>query len=203
MPPSAELAQLLSRTWTASDCERTDFPVLYNRLTDSNSLCVQCGLCCNGAIFGDVKLQPGDSSRRLKQLGVPLVAGRARGATRFTQPCAAFQNGLCQVYAERPHHCREFECLLLKRVHAGDLEYAEAVRTVQTARERIAGISVLLKELGDKDEGVALKLRVQRLSRRLERNIPNARTADSFGQLTLAFHDLNLLLSQSFYPVGA
>ena len=184
------------------DCERADFPLLYGRLKDRNSLCLQCGLCCNGAIFGDVKLQPGESSRRLKQLGLPLLPGRAGCAARFTQPCCAFQNGLCQIYAERPHHCREFECLLLKRVHAGDVEYSEALRTVQTARKRLAGVCTLLRELGDKDEGVALKLRVQRVSRRLQRNVPNARTADLFGQLTLAFHDLNLLLSQEFYPVG-
>ena len=181
------------------DCNPRFFAGIVCPVKDSNSLCLQCGLCCNGAIFGDVKLQPGDNPRRLKQLGLPLLSGRRSDTARFTQPCSAFQNGLCQIYSERPEHCRHFECLLLKRVKAGEVEAAAALRTVDDARERIARVCGFLNELGDNDERVTLKTRVQRANRRLEKCVPTPRTADLFGQLTLAFHDLNLLLSESFW----
>jgi hypothetical protein len=57
-----------------------------------------------------------------------------------------------------------------------------------------------LRELGDHDEDVALSLRFRRMRQRLETTIPDRKTSGVFGELTLAVHDLNLLLSDAFYP---
>ena len=48
-------------------------------LTDT--LCLQCGLCCNGVLFADVRPERGDPS--------PLFA---QHGPRVAQPCPAFQN---------------------------------------------------------------------------------------------------------------
>ena len=37
-----------------------------------NQLCPACGLCCNGVLFADVELQPGDNAGRLIDLGMAL-----------------------------------------------------------------------------------------------------------------------------------
>jgi hypothetical protein len=38
------------------------------------------------------------------------------------------------------------------------------------------------------------------LTKRIESNLPDEATAETFSQLTLAVHDLNLQLRESFYP---
>ena len=59
---------------------------------DSNSLCLECGLCCNGVIFADVQLEPEDDARRLRSLGLKFAANRKSQIVnhKFAQPCAAF-----------------------------------------------------------------------------------------------------------------
>ena len=79
----------------------------------SDTLCLQCGLCCNGVLFADVKLRPADDPERLKAGGLP-VRGKGKNLG-FAQPCAALQpDGKCCVYQDRPAMCRQFECGVLK-----------------------------------------------------------------------------------------
>ena len=184
---------------------KTDYSNTIGRLMnsgDSNQLCLECGLCCNGVIFAHGQLQPEDDPARLQALGLVLVAKRKVeiGKQRFHQPCAAFDGCRCKIYADRPKYCREFECLLLRDVKAGHLESAAALRIIQNARRRMEKVKKLLRELGDADEHVALSVRFRRIKRRMESSELDDESADCFGELTLAVHDLNLLLSGAFYP---
>jgi uncharacterized protein len=176
----------------------------------SHHLCLECGLCCNGVIFADVQLQPGDNTKRLELLGLVPVGRRGKAEVpeakskiqrlKFAQPCAAFGGDCrCRIYPDRPKYCREFECLLLKSVTTGKTEPSVARRIVRTARRRVEKVKRLLRSLADTDEHVALSLRFRRMQKRLEKMDPDEKTADLFGQLTLAFQDLNLLLSDAFY----
>ena len=169
--------------------------------TVSEQLCPGCGLCCNGVIFANLALQPGDSSARLRSLGLPVRNSHsALRPPHLTQPCAAFDGCRCRVYADRPKYCRQFECVLLKRVKAGQTEPAAAGRIIRTARARADKVLRLLRALGDADEQLPLSARFRRTSRRLKEHELDKETADAYGQLTLAFHDLNLLLGDAFYP---
>ena len=169
--------------------------------TVSEQLCPRCGLCCNGVIFANLALQPGDSSARLRSLGLPVRNSHsALRPPHLTQPCAAFDGCRCRVYADRPKYCRQFECVLLKRVKAGQTEPAAAGRIIRTARARADKVLRLLRALGDADEQLPLSARFRRTSRRLKEHELDKETADAYGQLTLAFHDLNLLLGDAFYP---
>ena len=183
----------------------------------SNPLCLECGLCCNGVIFADTQLQPGDDVERLRSLGLRLIATKektprtaaqrrdpashlAGSNPKFAQPCAAFDGRCCRIYDARPKYCRQFECLLLKSVKAAKLETADAVRIVREARRRADKIKQLLSALGDTDEHTALSVRFRRTSRRLETATLDDETAELFSQLTLAVQDLNVTLSEAFYP---
>src|SRR5436190_23910388 len=171
-------------------------------LAGSNSLCLECGLCCNGEIFAAVQLMPGDNSARLKSLGL-TVASKAMSREpklKFPQPCVAFDGCRCRIYADRPNHCREFKCLLLQGVIAGEVDTDAARRIIRSAHLRSEKVRKLLRELGDTDEHVALSLRFRRMKQQFETNLPDHDSAEIFGRLTLAVHDLNLLLSRSFYP---
>jgi Fe-S-cluster containining protein len=176
----------------------------------SQRLCLECGLCCNGVLFADVQLQPGDDTKRLEMLGLTSVGrggkvrdlGSKAGGRRlkFPQPCAAFgEDCRCRIYPDRPKYCRQFECLLLKSVQAGKTEPDAALGIIRAARRRAEKVKRLLRELGDADEHIALSIRFRRMQKRLEKIFPDEETADRFGQLTLAVQDLNLLLGDAFY----
>jgi hypothetical protein len=170
----------------------------------TDALCLACGLCCNGVIFANVRLQPGDDAERLQSLGLPVRPPRAVRQPPFvSQPCAALEDCRCRVYADRPQHCRQFECVLFKSVAAGRTQPAEALRIIGAARDRADKVRCLLRALGDTDEHVALSARFRRTSTRLKATELSEETADTYGQLTLAVHDLNLLLSEAFYPGAA
>lgn len=172
-----------------------------NPIEATTRLCLECGLCCNGVLFSDVELQPGDDVRRLRALSLPVEMKRgARGPRRFPQPCAALcADNCCRIYAERPSRCREFECGVLKEVVADRLEPAAALRLIRQARERAGRVRELLRQLGDAEEHLPLSTRFRRARRRLEGGAVDEAEAELFGELTLAVHRLNVLTHGRFY----
>jgi Fe-S-cluster containining protein len=174
-----------------------------NKSDDSfiGELCSACGLCCNGVIFANLALRPGDDVDRLRSLGLPVdTPPSALRPPHLAQPCAAFDGCRCRVYSDRPQYCREFECVLLKSVRAGRTEPAAALRIIRTARERADKVRRLLSALGDTEEQLPLSVRFRRTGKRVEERELDDEAADTYGVLTLAVHDLNLLLSEAFYP---
>lgn len=172
-------------------------------------LCLSCGLCCNGVLFKDVELQPTDDPVQLNELGLPLRIRSGRGANpgpstttiKFPQPCAALLGCRCLVYAHRPQRCRQFDCSLLLRLRAGEIAADRAFRAVRETRSAANHVLKLLRDLGDSNETLALSLRFQQLRRRLEQvGVEDEETAATYAELTLAVHDLQRRLQQSFYP---
>lgn len=167
--------------------------------SDANSLCKECGLCCNGVIFADVQLRPQDNAGRLRALGLAFARKTKLGIEKFRQPCTAFVGCKCNVYAERPTYCREFECLLLKGVKAGTVRTTEAQRVIRSALKQSETVKSLLRQLGDTDETLSLSKRFRRTRLKIECGTFDKNTAHTFGELTLAVHELNMLLSDKFY----
>ena len=174
----------------------------------SEPICLSCGLCCDGTIFGDVKLVPGDDAGSLMSLGLrvlgssskrPGAAVPANPTLRFLQPCSALNGCRCRIYGSRPRHCRHFECILLKKVEENRITRSQALRVIRVARARAQKVRRFLRGLGDDDESAALADRFRRTTRRLERAKPQEKAAELYRQLTLAFHDLNLLIHEAFY----
>ena len=106
-------------------------------------LCTDCGLCCNGALFDRVNLQPGDRPRALAALGL-----RLKRRSFFNQPCTALCGTRCTIYADRPERCRLFECRQYRDVVTGAISADDARARIGEARRQIAGIEVLLDALG-------------------------------------------------------
>jgi hypothetical protein len=149
-------------------------------------------------------LRRGEDSARLRSLGLSICTPHsAVRPPHLTQPCAAFDGCRCRVYADRPQYCREFECVLLKSVQAGQTQASAALRIIRTARDRADKVRRLLGALGDTDEQLPLSARFRRTGKRLKERDWDEETADTYSQLTLAVHDLNLLLGDAFYPGSA
>jgi hypothetical protein len=138
-------------------------------------LCPHCGLCCNGVLFGDVRLQPGDDPQHLAQLGLTLVGEPSR--PRFRQPCSCFDGRFCRIYADRPERCRTFVCGLLRRLQTGRISLAEARRITARARQYWTQVLETLRAAGDPAPHLPLSRRVARaLAQPLDLADPRAQT---------------------------
>ena len=164
-------------------------------------LCLKCGMCCNGVIFADVRLQSVRESARVSALGLPISTPRSTAnAPRLNQPCSAFKDCRCTIYDDRPSYCRKFECALLKSVGAGEEDIGTALRIIRKTHRSAEKVRVLLRELGNNDETLALNKRFQRVMKKFQSDGVDPVSADLFGQLTIVMHELNVLLSEHFYP---
>ncbi|MFA6545063.1 MAG: YkgJ family cysteine cluster protein [Limisphaerales bacterium] len=174
----------------------------------SGNLCLHCGLCCDGTLFRDVELQPGDDAEKLRALGLPVTRCRREEADhfKFPQPCRALCADLrCRVYADRPARCRQFECALFKAVAGGTMASPAALKIIRQTRQQAETVCRLLRELGDAGERVSLARRFKRLKRKFDAGeIPSGldtETAyDRFAELSLAVHELDMRLRTKFYP---
>lgn len=101
------------------------------------TLCLACGMCCDGSLFGRVPLEQDEVAAARKNRLRVLPAGAA-----FEQPCSALgASRACAVYAERPRACRAFVCLTYERhrLEGGPLEPRLAL--VRRAHELLARAS--------------------------------------------------------------
>ncbi len=172
---------------------------------EKQSLCLQCGMCCNGVIFSNLRLTPEDDAARLSRL-LPLKRMRARGRAegdarfQFLQPCAALVEGRCTIYGDRPGYCREFECLLLQRVTSGTMGTDDALKKLKRMLRLVRQAGRLLELLRDGNRKQPLAARYRRVMVRAEREGWGAVEAAAAGKLSLLMHKLSLALSKDFYP---
>ena len=164
-------------------------------------LCLACGLCCDGTLFDNVQLGPGENAKKMKALGLPVTISRARKpVAQFRQPCTALcADRTCRLYSDRPTQCRTFECGVFKEAEAGRITYAAALRMVKRVQRKAEKIRRLLRELGDTEEYHPLGDRFHRMQLRLGCGVSDEATALTFSKLGLAMHQFNLLVCEKFY----
>lgn len=59
-------------------------------------------------------------------------------------PCQLLDGTCCTIYAERPGACRRFRCEVLKHFDGGELDGAEAMAMIETARQLDQAVRELL-----------------------------------------------------------
>ena len=161
-----------------------------------SQLCPNCGLCCNGVLFADVELRAGDDAGRLAELGLSLT--KKGGKLAFAQPCACFDGKLCTIYADRPKRCRTFECGLLKRVQDGELDADMALKTIAYTKHKAEKVRVLLRQLGQNDEHLAMTKRyAAAMSAPIDLSDHESQT-ERRGELMLAVDELMRQLQRDF-----
>lgn len=167
------------------------------------ALCLRCGICCNGVLFGDVQIPNQVQAQRLRAAGLP-VRSKPLGkscCSFLPQPCPALgPDNVCTVYAQRPARCREFECALFKRVVSGTLTLSQATRVVKDTLAQANRVRQDLRWLGETHEAWPLARRFRCLKRRFPRQEITEESARVFAELSLNVHDLNMTLRLQFYP---
>ena len=103
----------------------------------TSSLCLACGLCCNGVFYTHTRVKP-DEIEPVRALG--LAVETFRDGPGFRQPCSMFREGRCSVYPEHPIHCRAYACDLLKKYLADAIAHPQAAQTIQRAHEMLSDI---------------------------------------------------------------
>lgn len=159
-------------------------------------LCPECGLCCNGVLFADVRLVKGDNPLTLEKSGLTLKkAGRK---VTFEQPCGCFDGRLCTAYEQRPARCRGFNCHTLKQSQAAEISQPAALKRIREAKTRAAEVTALLRLVGNHEEHLPLTRRYQLvMSEPIDLADDEAR-ADQRGELMLAVNDLMHRLQRDF-----
>jgi hypothetical protein len=159
-------------------------------------LCLECGLCCNGVLFADVRLGSSDDALALAKAGLKLV--RRRGAVAFDQPCACLRGSFCSIYQIRPARCRAFDCHTLKQARAGEVTSAAALRRIRQARVLSQHVRALLEATGHRDVHRPLSRRYQdAMSRPIDLSAGDE-DAEVRGELMLAVNDLMNRLHRDF-----
>lgn len=116
--------------------------------TTAESLCAQCGLCCNGVLFHTVRILGNDSIGELTALG--LRVWKKKGERILLQPCPAHTDCSCRIYDHRPTRCRLFECRQLQRLNAGEITEPAAREKIRATKTLVAEIESLFTTLGEK-----------------------------------------------------
>jgi len=166
-----------------------------NSLTASR-LCAACGMCCNGVMFHTVRLQPSDSAKDLAALGLKLK--RKKGENYILQPCPAFRESHCSIYAARPQRCRLFECRQLKRVSAEECTEATALERIREARRRVAEIADLLERAGGASVKKPLSKRCEKVTAEPLDSSSDPVAVELRSQLTRAMRELDTFLDEEF-----
>lgn len=104
---------------------------------DPSRLCVECGLCCNGALFTHAKLLPEEVAC------APTPVIQREETPTFSLPCPLLTDAGCSIYTDRFAICHSFRCALLKKLIAGEVGIDDALGTVGEAKRLIAGLTAV------------------------------------------------------------
>jgi hypothetical protein len=104
----------------------------------ASALCLSCGLCCDGGLFGWVSLNDSDRERlRSNGLDAPEL---------LPHPCPHYSTPACTIYAIRPCQCADYRCEVLKALVDGVIDEDTAHGLVAEALILRAGVTALLPE---------------------------------------------------------
>jgi uncharacterized protein len=112
------------------------------------SVCLSCGLCCDGSLFNRVPLGPTEQVPESKL----AVVTNALGGRHVPQRCAALQGTVCQVYEARPLACRCYECLLFGALREGEVSLPEALQVVSRAQQLVVEARADSKKAAERDD---------------------------------------------------
>lgn len=151
------------------------------------SICVGCGICCDGTLHPNARVRPGDEEGVLAA-GLEIIV-QDDGKQAFPLPCPHVRCGSCSIYAARPNVCRTYRCALLKGAEAGEVSVDDARRLIGRAHSLLGAIRTLRPEVKTQRQRFAL-------ARELESNFAELGSADR--ELLLNVAALEFLLEGHF-----
>ncbi|HEY3674069.1 MAG TPA: hypothetical protein VGN51_24260 [Acidimicrobiia bacterium] len=100
---------------------------------DGADLCLRCGLCCDGTVFGRITIEP-DEEEFVLARGLSPSYGDD-GTFASPQPCPAFVDGCCALFERgRPKTCITYTCGLLRGYTEGTAAMDDCLGVVRLVR---------------------------------------------------------------------
>ncbi len=164
-----------------------------SEVSSSQSLCLICGLCCDGTFLSGVPLKPDDEITPLKAVGINFVY--ENDVTVLKQPCAAHKNCTCAVYANRPQACRVYKCKLLKRFERDDISQQSAleiINKVKSLKNEMNALALAASTTAQSGEEIIL------LMKRCQTAQSIGTTKQDYAQILLKFGELQIYLDRFF-----
>jgi len=97
-----------------------------------SSICMNCGLCCDGSLFNRVRIRNEEDRKLAEKLHLTTFS-LPDGKMYFSLPCPFFK-GCCSIYDRpRPNTCGKFFCEPLKKLMDGELTELKTRSMVETA----------------------------------------------------------------------
>ena len=156
--------------------------------TASESICLSCGLCCDGSIFTRITLALSDRVDILEAAGVVLSKKDERTEMRLR--CTALDGTCCTIYEDRPVRCGLFTCALHRRHSAGEVGTDEALATIAKTRELQAkvldGLAAMLDDGDVRAPGRSFSDLIERMQAMLN-DAPDRRAVEEAHALTLLY----------------
>jgi len=92
---------------------------------EEQAICVACGFCCDGTLFGTAGLKPGERGNLPSE--IEKTAFRKEDKEYFTLPCRYF-SGMCTIYDQsKAYVCSAYRCQLLKDFEEGTISFHDAL----------------------------------------------------------------------------
>lgn len=115
-----------------------------------SELCVACGLCCKGAMFEEVYVNP-EEVESVRAVGLGLVTDARSHLPFIPLPCASHSQGKCTIYAQRFYRCKMYKCKLLENYQQGQIGFELASSNILKCSRLY---EKLRKELGLKENQI-------------------------------------------------
>ena len=114
----------------AREAGDVDAPTAPHRPDEDTSICLGCGLCCDGTLFSHLGVvDESDLGMPLSALGVTVIV--EADPPVFALPCPAFDGYCCTIHdLHRPRACGWFECDVSTAVADGSMAWADARRVI-------------------------------------------------------------------------
>jgi Fe-S-cluster containining protein len=164
----------------------------------ASRLCRECGLCCNGVMFHNVRVLSNDTPRELVALGFKLY--RKHKELIFLQPCRAYQGAQCTIYAQRPERCQLFKCRQLLLVASGETDEAGALERIREALGRVELVNELLRQSGPTHPKKPLTQRYEKITAEPVGEFSDPQTVELRHRLESAMGELEAQLIRDFRP---
>jgi hypothetical protein len=161
-------------------------------VSPSQSLCLTCGLCCDGTLFWGVPLTPNDEITSLKAVGINIVSDNT--STILKLPCAAHKNCTCTVYANRPQECRTFKCKLLKRFERNEISQQSALDSInkmKSLKNAVKALALAASTSARSGEEIIMLMKKCQMD-------PAGPTTQHYAQVLLKFGELQMYLDRFF-----
>lgn len=165
-------------------------------ITEEQTICISCGLCCDGTLFDKAVLQEGEKGTLPQYIEDKYF--RTKNKEFFRQPCPYFSGECIIYYQKKADICSAFRCKLLYDFDKKKLNFSETANIIRQAKILRDKIFIIAREVFNIDYNLPFKEILKKLN---ERNQKNSDVSSPLREvLMVKCYILEILLIKHFKP---